>query len=108
MSERICSVVDCPRPVKGRGLCDKHWKRWWRHGTTELTRVPGAKRKRCSVEGCERVADARGLCPSHYYRWWRYGDQHRPAKQPLLPEQAQLPIAEVDADQAAYVAWLGT
>lgn len=40
--DRICSVDGCDRPVYGRGLCNMHWQRHKRHGTTEsLTPMRG-------------------------------------------------------------------
>lgn len=32
MNERICSIEDCPEPIKARGWCNAHWLRWKRHG----------------------------------------------------------------------------
>jgi HNH endonuclease len=28
----MCSVPDCDRPVRSRGLCSTHYRRWQRHG----------------------------------------------------------------------------
>jgi hypothetical protein len=30
--KRICSIEGCDKPVKARGWCNPHWKRWNRHG----------------------------------------------------------------------------
>jgi hypothetical protein len=103
--EPTCSVEGCPRPVKGRGLCNKHYKRWWRYGDVELRRVPHVNRKPCSIEGCIRLSEARGLCPVHYARWHDHGDPRHPGRQLLFPEPA--PEARPDPDQAEWVRWLG-
>jgi len=31
-----CSVEGCERSIYGRGWCNKHWARWYRHGDTSL------------------------------------------------------------------------
>ena len=36
----ICSVEDCGCPVVGNGLCDKHYRRLKRYGTTDLPDRP--------------------------------------------------------------------
>lgn len=32
MSKRTCSIAGCERSVYGHGWCNRHWKRWKRHG----------------------------------------------------------------------------
>lgn len=34
MNARTCSVTDCPRPSRTRGLCAAHYQRWLDHGDT--------------------------------------------------------------------------
>lgn len=72
-SEGLCSVDGCERPTKARGLCDPHYKRWWRENLA----------KRCSIEGCEDPVSAHGLCGAHDNRRRRYGDPLATA--PSLP-----------------------
>lgn len=67
---RICSVDDCDKPAKARGLCDMHYARWSRHGHLDRVR----KRNICSIEGCGAPAYGRGWCSAHYQRWARHGD----------------------------------
>jgi hypothetical protein len=44
MSDRICSVDDCHRPVYCRGWCVRHYFRWKRHGDpTATTTVPSVE-----------------------------------------------------------------
>ncbi len=59
----ICRVEDCDRPVKARGWCNRHWLRWWRHGSTDDPRKP---ERFCTVPGCERKHCAKGLCDRHW------------------------------------------
>ena len=33
-----CRVSDCELPISRQKLCNKHYARWWRLGTTELSR----------------------------------------------------------------------
>ena len=41
----ICSVDDCSLPVHARCLCNKHWQRFYHHGSTEARRAENG-------EGC--------------------------------------------------------
>lgn len=73
MSKSTCSVDECPRPVYGRGWCNKHWQRWRKHGDPQYV-APPKPRPTCSVSECDRVVDARGMCSMHYKRWKAHGD----------------------------------
>ena len=69
-----CAAADCDRPVKARGLCNAHYKRWrLTVGSDEVhrhVRTDGT----CSVDGCDRPHEARGFCELHYRRWRAHGD----------------------------------
>ncbi len=59
-----CTVQGCASKPRGRGLCEKHYTRMRRTGSTELApRVV----ERCNEDGCGDVVAARGLCARHYY-----------------------------------------
>jgi Recombination endonuclease VII len=62
-----CKAKDCGEPVAiiSRGLCRKHYARWWRTGSTNEGPRKNA-RGVCSVEGCGRPHQARGLCYNHW------------------------------------------
>lgn len=30
--QRVCTITDCDKPLKARGWCAMHWKRWSKHG----------------------------------------------------------------------------
>lgn len=66
----MCSIDGCGGKVEARGLCRKHYGRWYRHGdalavdhrTSEhRVRVAG-----CSIENCGNDHYAKGLCNKHY------------------------------------------
>lgn len=60
-----CTEADCCGAVRARGLCDKHYKRWYRrreHGP------------RCQVESCEKAAYSSGFCATHHHHWKAEGD----------------------------------
>lgn len=67
-----CTWEDCiwEGPLKGRGMCARHYTRWLR---TQRT-------KKCSIEGCDKLVNSRGWCIMHYHRWQRNGD-------PLIVQQ---------------------
>ena len=70
MSNKNCSVDGCDRPCYARGMCLKHYKRWWRHGDTGDHLK---KRGRCSVPGCSNPHVAKGFCRKHYSRMYNHG-----------------------------------
>lgn len=65
MSETTCTVCGAS-PVVARGLCARHYKRWWKTGdaTTPTVRAEN-KGKGCSVVGCLRPAVTKGMCKMH-------------------------------------------
>ena len=42
MTERICSIDTCPKPLHKKGWCTTHYSRWYETGDPEtpLTRIP--------------------------------------------------------------------
>jgi hypothetical protein len=70
MPESICSIKGCGEPVKARGWCSCHYRRWYKHGDPLWTRPT----RLCAVEGCGRPHAARAWCEMHYLRWCTHGD----------------------------------
>lgn len=73
MSHRTCSVDGCEEQHYGRGMCGKHYQRWWKHGDP-LGKAPKRVRPQCSIDGCDSPNDSQGLCRVHYGRLKRNGD----------------------------------
>lgn len=65
-----CSVLDCAKPSRTKGLCPTHYMRLLRHGHTEQTRVRGT----CSLPDCDQPHSSLGYCHTHAARQRRYGD----------------------------------
>lgn len=63
-----CSVDRCENPTKARGLCNKHYQRWLRHGDA-TTRIRYNNSGQCKIRGCTAPARSRQLCQAHYLRW---------------------------------------
>jgi len=63
MAERICAIDGCSSAACKRGMCENHYRRWFKANVA----AP------CSVEGCEKPATARGWCFMHYMRWKKTG-----------------------------------
>ena len=62
---KICSIEDCAKTARARGLCINHYRRWQRHGDP----LGGMHFKTtCEVEDCTRPHDAKGFCKMHYNR----------------------------------------
>ncbi len=69
VSQGTCSVDECEMSTRARGMCNTHYQRWWKSGSTE------AREKRiCSIDGCGRPHRARGWCDAHWQRWSNTGD----------------------------------
>lgn len=66
-----CQIDGCNRPHKARGLCELHYRRDLRRGTTELIEP---KKRACQVESCDESARSNGYCPVHFRAWARHGD----------------------------------
>lgn len=71
LSQSICSIPGCERPVRARGWCSTHYS-WWRTrgedpALHEVRRSPGSQPE-CSVDDCGLPTIARGLCQTHYWR----------------------------------------
>lgn len=67
----VCGVDGCDRSVTpggGRGLCQIHYMRLRRTGTTDTNPEPHRRRNPevCQLEGCDRKTVAFGLCDTHY------------------------------------------
>ena len=79
-----CSIDSCERKSVSRGWCDRHYRRWKRHGDPLYVKPgngqwgderPGApESEQCAVDGCTVAKKCRGWCQMHYKRWLRNGD----------------------------------
>jgi len=73
-----CTIQDCEKRPKGRGLCGMHWWRWRHLGDPEaevavrILEHPDT----CTIEECDRPYATRGLCGTHYMRLRMHGDPH--------------------------------
>lgn len=75
MPEGTCSADDCDRfgELK-RGMCGKHYLRWWKHGGSAPEPKRHTSNRRCLVGDCDRKHYARDMCAAHYLRWSKTGD----------------------------------
>jgi len=74
---RVCSVDGCERSASARGMCNTHYQRTLRLGTTELSFVAKSV---CSVERCDHGSPiVNGLCTVHYQRMFRIGTTELPS-----------------------------
>lgn len=71
-----CSVEGCEDAIKHKGMCGKHYKRWWRHGDPTKTLLTMHEGEICVVEGCTNLASIRELCSNCAQRLNRYGRLH--------------------------------
>ena len=71
MEIRLCSVEGCGRVHYAKDLCQLHYGRVLRTGSTELPEPN--KAKVCTVEGCEKYIHAKDMCQAHYRMFKKYG-----------------------------------
>lgn len=67
MTQRICTLDDCDRPLYGHGYCAPHWKRWYRTGDLQLSVPIGNLRwpKQSASERFWSKVDKDGPTPEH-------------------------------------------
>lgn len=69
-----CSVPECESAHYGKGLCNMHYQRMRKTGTTDA-RIK--KIAYCKIDGCGRelvIPYGRGMCGRHYSKWRIHGD----------------------------------
>lgn len=71
----ICSVRGCYKDVVKRGMCNMHYVRWYRTGSTSKRRKTG--RDKCYINDCGSDSTAFGLCNKHYSRFRKTGDPEK-------------------------------
>ncbi len=66
----VCSVKGCSSHIKARGLCEMHYARNLRTGSTGSVSPVKGNVETCLVIGCSRKHSAHGYCNTHvkYYR----------------------------------------
>jgi hypothetical protein len=59
----LCTIAECDRKTRCKGLCSIHYARLRKTGTTGVRRVI---HPHCVEDGCLRKVVGRGLCEPHY------------------------------------------
>lgn len=70
----MCSIEGCTKPKRTRGLCNAHYERWRKHGTTGPPSLKPWGVTGCKVPGCDRPHRSNGYCTLHRQRWATHGD----------------------------------
>ncbi len=75
--KKTCSIPGCDDKLVARGLCDKHYCRWKRHGSTEQTRPKDwGKREKHPLYGTwtwhRRSFNVERLCEEWYGDFWLF------------------------------------
>lgn len=68
---RECKI--CGDPHFAKGLCRKHYKRLWKHGSPHILLRPRRVTDPCKFDGCEDDHFANGYCMKHNWRYWKHG-----------------------------------
>lgn len=101
-----CTVDGCTRnvtPGGGRGLCQVHYMRLRRTGTTDENPEPHKRRNSvvCSVDDCDRRTVAFDLCDLHYRRSRRGGEGSVAA----VPRQCNGCDGPIEAERGSRAVW---
>lgn len=97
VAESTCTIVDCDKPVKSRGLCRRHYLIWWRAHRDEIDSFAGME---CQEDGCSSPAGARsGYCRSCYFRRYEVENSDRIAarrakRRPIVRDRETLRARE--------------
>jgi hypothetical protein len=94
ISDHICIVEACGRPVEKRDLCGKHYQAFWKYGRADAVDAKRSTIKiytQCTVAGCKRRVRSRicQYCETHYYRIRRNGTLELKPRKPPKPEKPQ-------------------
>ena len=63
---KVCSILNCNNKVVGKGLCEKHYRRFKKYGDPNKTIRNTSPPEFCIVWGCDRPYEAKGFCHNHY------------------------------------------
>lgn len=69
-----CSVSGCEQKATRRGMCELHYDRLKRSGSTD---APKKITRLCSLDGCDRKHEGNGYCAKHNRRNKLYGDPNK-------------------------------
>lgn len=72
MKRNKCAAEDCDRDALTKGFCDKHYRRWKKHGDPNTVIIK--TRNICTVIDCADYQMGLGYCKLHYTRFKKHGD----------------------------------
>jgi hypothetical protein len=112
-----CSVDECDRSVRSRGLCGPHYKREWR--AQRLPKRP-AKPTCCTMSDCAAPIYTRGWCDDHYEYHYEFerrvtkaarrGAKPRPIHDPTFRTcprcEGQFPLTYYPPSKRAQSMWV--
>ena len=89
MSQKICPVQSCDKPIHAKGFCSKHFQRLKAFGNPTYLKIrplylPRAckviVKTKCTVDGCGNAGVWKRMCEKHYARYYKYGDATKVTK----------------------------
>ncbi|MCP4251056.1 MAG: hypothetical protein GY778_28800 [bacterium] len=83
MDDRVCEVDGCGRPLRARGFCEGHYRRFTRgKPLTGPLRARTPQIGLCEAPGCEAPKRSLGFCVGHVGRYRRGTSLEGPIRQP--------------------------
>lgn len=78
-TDGICKIHGCKNPIKARLMCETHYARERRTGSTEVTRKRlKVKVEQCLVIECDKKALPSGFCSTHQSYKNKHGSPYMP------------------------------
>ena len=71
---KICSIINCNQKAVGFGFCDKHYRRFKKHGNPLYQKRSRDHPEICKISECNELFQAEGYCQKHYVRFKKFGN----------------------------------
>lgn len=90
-----CDVYNCDdhENILKKGMCSKHYYRWYRRAVNDETITPRRNIKQndmCTDHDCDKTTYAKNMCIAHYRRMMRESKKFQKEQERLKKEKPQL------------------
>ncbi|MBI2608631.1 MAG: hypothetical protein HYW47_03405 [Deltaproteobacteria bacterium] len=86
-----CKIEKCSRPVRAKGYCPRHFKKW-RKGE-----LPKPSYKICGQPDCRKPLFSKGYCEAHYVAWSKSRKVRKKLEEMTQKEVVSTPTATEEA-----------
>jgi hypothetical protein len=91
----VCNAHNCDdhENILKKGMCSKHYYRWYRRAVNDETITPRRNIKQndmCTDHDCDKTTYAKNMCIAHYRRMMRESKKFQKEQERLKKENTQL------------------